>query len=135
MGIGERRDAVVKEQLESDKFGLGVAGLWDCPAPDTSGSPSPSTSAADTEDASRKLASMVCSVQAVPLPAVFSHHTMSSASKAAPSTSRSPSPSMSAATERAPSKLESTARSVQAVRSPAVFSPHAMYSDSALTFK
>ena len=58
---------------------------------------------------------MVVSDHAEPSPAVFSHHAISSATEAAPSTSMSPSPSMSAAwTEPALSKSPSMVVSVEA---------------------
>lgn len=92
--------------------------------PMTSISPSSSMSPTQTEDAPLTLLSTERFVHALPSPAafVFSHQAISLPVFAAPSTSKSPSPSISKTkTDAAPPKEASMLTSVQVLPSPAAF--------------
>src|SRR5262245_43928948 len=85
-------------------------------------SPSPSTSPTATELAPSALVEMVCGVQALPSPAVFSYQATVSSALEAARASRSPSsstsPTATALASEAPSLMVC---GVQALPSPAVF--------------
>ncbi len=96
-------------------------------APSTSLSVSPSTSIAYTENAPSKSVLTVFFVQREPVPSVFSHQAISSASLAAPRTSLSPSPSISQEiTDMAPRKSVSIVCFMNEMPEPSVFSHQAI---------
>ena len=95
----------------------------------TSRSPSPSRSAAKTEWAASAAVEITCWLPKLPAPSVFSYQAILSSSAEAERTSRSPSPSTSAAkTDLAPSAAVEITCWLPKLPAPSVFSYQAILS-------